>query len=90
MPYVFVRSQELRLATWDEVDFEKALWTIPAEHMKMKRQHAVPLATQVVHLFREIHEVTGGGDLVFPSPQSRIRNITDMCLRVASSRVWVG
>ena len=34
MPYVFVRSQELRNASWKEIDFEKALWIIPAERMK--------------------------------------------------------
>ena len=51
LPYVFVRSSELRCATWDEVDLEAAEWSIPAERMKMKRPHVVPLARQVVALF---------------------------------------
>jgi len=47
MPYLFVRSQELRNAHWPEIDFDKAVWSIPAERMKMKAAHTVPLARQV-------------------------------------------
>lgn len=90
MPYVFVRSQELRMATWSEIDFEKSLWTIPAEHMKMKRPHVVPLASQVVRLFHELRNATGGSDLVFPSPQSNTRNITDVCLLNGLRRLGYG
>lgn len=48
MPYVFVRSRELRGACWQEIDFDSATWTIPAERMKMKKEHVVPLSRQVV------------------------------------------
>lgn len=47
-----VRTQEMRFATWDEVDLEKGIWEIPAERMKMRRPHIVPLSTQVVDLFK--------------------------------------
>ncbi len=45
-PHVFVRPGELRHAEWSEIDFEKALWSIPAEKMKMRRPHRVPLSRQ--------------------------------------------
>ena len=76
LPYVAVRSQELRCAKWQEVDLEKALWTIPAERMKMKSPHVVPLARQVVGLFQELKDWTGGEGLCFPSAQGRGKPIT--------------
>lgn len=48
-----VRTQELRFATWDEVDLEKAVWEIPAERMKMRRPHLVPLSSHVIDLFKQ-------------------------------------
>lgn len=90
LPYVFVRSQELRRARWVDIDFQKHLWVIPPEHMKMKRLHVVPLARQVEYLLKELHTWTGGGEFLFPSPQSRARVITDMCLLNALRRVGYG
>lgn len=57
----FVRSRELRLSTWSEVDLDSATWTIPAQRMKIERNgdHVVPLARQAVELLRELHEATG-------------------------------
>ena len=57
----FVRTIELRAATWDEFDFNQAIWTIPASRMKMKDagDHVVPLSSQVVALLKELKEVTG-------------------------------
>jgi integrase len=57
----FVRTQELRAATWDEFDLEKAAWRIPAERMKRKDQgdHLVPLSKQAVALLKELQEITG-------------------------------
>ncbi len=71
LPYVFLRNVELRCGRWEEVDFEGRVWTIPAERMKMRREHVVPLARQVVALLRELREGQGGGELMFSSPQSR-------------------
>ncbi|MDR3043625.1 MAG: integrase arm-type DNA-binding domain-containing protein [Desulfovibrio sp.] len=85
LPYLPLRSEEIRLARWDEIDLENAVWTIPAkrnEHgggMKMRVAHTVPLSRQVVDLFRElknIREMNGGGELCFPSPRSASRTIT--------------
>ena len=81
MPYLFVRSQELRNARWEEFDLDNALWTIPAERMKMKAAHVVPLAGQVLSILEELRQeqkAWGGCDLLFPSPQSKTRAITDV------------
>ena len=80
IPYVFLRSKELRMARWEDIDLKKAQWIIPAEHMKMKRPHVVPLAKQVVKLLTELKEFTGDRELVFPSSHSKTRCISDMGL----------
>lgn len=53
-----VRTGELRLATWDEIDFTNALWVIPKERMKMRRPHVVPLSHQTQMLLKEIKIIT--------------------------------
>lgn len=53
--------------TWDEIDFENAEWRIPAERMKMKETHIVPLSRQALELFREMHKLSGNFKYVFPS-----------------------
>ena len=90
LPYVFVRSQEIRGARWEEIDFDKAVWVIPAGRMKMKVAHTVPLARQVVRLFMDLREWTGHGELVFPSPFSATRCISDMGLLNALRRLGYG
>jgi integrase len=59
---LFVRPGELRLARWKEIDFEKPVWTVPAEMMKMKRPHRVPLSRQAIVIFREPYGMTGQGE----------------------------
>ena len=87
MPYLFVRSNELRNATWDEFDFENALWHIPAARMKMKSAHIVPLSRQVIALLKELQTWTGHLELLFSSPQSNTRAITDVGLLNALRRM---
>lgn len=48
----FVRQVELRFATWDEIDWEERMWLIPAERMKMRREHMVPLSRQALLCWR--------------------------------------
>ncbi len=90
LPYVFLRSKELRLAKWREIDLRKAEWYIPVEHMKMKRPHTVPLARQVVRMLTELYDWTGHGDLVFPSPYSNSSPISDVGLLNALRRIGYG
>ncbi len=60
-----VRPGELRQAPWTEFDLERATWTIPAERMKARRPHVVPLPRQAVAILRQLQEVTGRYELVF-------------------------
>lgn len=54
----FVRPGELASAAWADISFDAALWRIPAERMKMKRPHMVPLSRQALDAFRALHEIT--------------------------------
>lgn len=63
----FVRTIELRAARWEEFDFERALWTVPAERMKKREPHLVPLSRQTLVLLRELQSVTGGREYLFPN-----------------------
>lgn len=63
----FVRSGELRGARWEEVNFDKAEWRIPAERMKMREQHVVPLSTQALTLLRQIQNHSGNREHLFPN-----------------------
>ncbi len=60
-----VRTQELRFARWQDIDLEKGIWEIPAEVMKMKRPHAVPLSKQVIEQFNSLKPLSGHYELVF-------------------------
>ena len=63
----FPRSNELRGAQWGEIDFQAAIWTIPKERMKMKREHKIPLSAWSLELLHELHAITGQGTQLFPS-----------------------
>ncbi|MHA7844724.1 tyrosine-type recombinase/integrase [Serratia sp. D1N4] len=71
-----VRTQELRFARWQDIDFEKRLWEIPPEVMKMKRPHIVPLSEQVVNLFLSLKPITGAYPLVFIGRNDRTKPIS--------------
>ena len=63
--YTFVRPGEIRRAEWAEFDFERMEWRIPAEKMKMRRLHIVPLARQVIDLLNDLKIMTGHGRYLF-------------------------
>lgn len=63
----FTRSNELRGAQWQEMDFQAAIWHIPAHRMKMNRPHAVPLADWTLELLHELQTITGSSLFLFPS-----------------------
>ncbi len=65
-PHLFVRPGELRQAEWTEIDVEKAVWSIPAERMKMRRPHRVSLSRQVLEMIAELREITGHRKHLFP------------------------
>ncbi len=76
-PLVFVRPGELRRAEWSEINFETAEWRIPAEKMKMRVTHIVPLSLQAISILQEIHPLTGDGKYIFPSVKSSIRPMSE-------------
>lgn len=63
----FVRIGELRGAEWSEIDFDKAEWRIPAERMKMKEPHIVPLSCQAVAILKDLQALSGQWRYVFPN-----------------------
>jgi integrase len=82
-PLLFVRPGELRTMEWKEIDLEAARWEIPAEKMKMRQPHIVPLASQSMDVLRQIHPLTGRGDYVFPSARKGGRPLSDNGVRTA-------
>ena len=76
-PLLFVRPGELRNAQWSEIDFEVAEWTIPAERMKMRQSHIVPLSSQAIAILKEAHALTGRGKFVFPGHRSLDRPMSN-------------
>ena len=82
------RSGEARGACWTEVDTDKALWVVPAERMKAKKEHRVPLSPAAVELLNAI-ERKPGVDLVFPSPRTR-GVLSDMALLELMRRQRLG
>jgi len=89
-PHVFVRPSELRYAEWSEFDFESRVWAIPAERMKMKRPHRVPLSSQVIRTLGYLRRITGGAKLVFPSTRSALRPLSENTLNAALRRLGYG
>ena len=64
-PHVFLRPSEMRLAQWKEFDLEAKVWNLPAERMKMKQPHMVPLSTQSLGILTELKPLTGKCEYVF-------------------------
>ncbi len=76
-PLVFVRSAELTHAQWSEFHFTTQEWHIPAERMKMRQTHIVPLASQTLAILEELHDVTGNSLYLFPSSKSTKKPISE-------------
>lgn len=89
-PLVFVRPGELRQAEWSEIDFDNATWTIPAERMKMRQPHLVPLSEQAIAILKESQALTGGGRFVFPGHRSNTRPMSNIATLAALRRMGYG
>ena len=86
-PHVFVRPGELRHAEWHEFDLEGALWTIPADKTKMRKDHRVPLSRQSIAILEETYALTGPKGYVFPSIRTRKRPMSDNTINAALRRL---
>jgi len=84
---VITRPGELRHARWDEFDRDEAVWTIPAERMKMRQPHAVPLPQRALDILAELHLITGWGELLFPSVRSSKRPMSENTTNAALRRM---
>lgn len=87
MAMTFVRTSELIGARWEEFDLEAARWDIPAERMKMKTPHIVPLSTQAVSLLRSLHTLTGHSALLFPGERDHEKPMSNNTILGALDRM---
>ena len=83
----FVRTTELRGATWNEIDLDKAEWHITAERMKMRRSHIVPLSRQAVAAFKELQRLNGQWKYVFPNQHKPIKHMSENAVLYALYRM---
>lgn len=88
-PYVATRPGELRHMEWPEIDFEAGMWSIPAQKMKMKTAHIVPLSRQAIEILKCIYPLTGSGRYVFPSIRSAAKPLSDNTLNAALRRMGI-
>lgn len=88
--HVFQRPGEVRKAEWDEIDFDKAVWTIPACRMKQRQPHRVPLSRQSLAILREARGLTGDGRFVFPKLGSPLKPMSENAINGALRRLGYG
>jgi integrase len=81
MPYVFVRTNELRTARWADIDFKTCEWRYTVS--KTKTQHIVPLARPVIVLLHSLYDLTGNGELVFPNTYGKNKSISQTTMITA-------
>ena len=81
------RPGEVRGARWDEVDMDAAMWTIPAERMKMRQEHRIPLSSQSLELLQSMRALSGGRDLIFPSPYYPSKPLSENTFNSAMARM---
>jgi integrase len=86
-PLFFVRPGELRKAEWIEFDLDKAEWNIPAERMKMRTPHLVPLCDQALKILSELQPLTGQSRFVFPGARTNGRPMSDNAVLAALRRM---
>lgn len=87
MLLTFVRTGELINAAWDEFDLDEAEWRIPAERMKMRKPHIVPLSRQAVVLLRQLETMNGKYQWVFASPSKPRRHMSNNTILKALERL---
>ena len=87
LPHVFVRPGELRCAEWQEFDFGRKIWIIPAHKAKMRRPHRVPLSRQAIAIIAEIEHDENFSPYLFPSLRSTGRPMSDNTINAALRRM---
>lgn len=82
-----VRPGELRRAEWSEINFDNRTWEIPAEKMKMRRPHIVPLSTQALNILDQLKPISGNGKFVFHGRIKVSQPMSEMALNVLIRRI---
>lgn len=82
-----LRPGELRQAEWSEIDFDKKIWEVPAERMKKRRPHCVPLSKQAVCLLEQIKPITGHYRFIFPGRIQHSKPMSEMAMNVLIRRI---
>lgn len=85
--HTFIRTGELRQGRWEEIDWDNQLWRVPAERMKGKVEHLVPLSNQTIALLRQLETITGNYELMFPSRSSLKKPMSDGTILLALKRM---
>lgn len=82
-PLTFVRPGELRQAEWEEIDHAVAEWRIPAEKMKARRVHIVPLSAQALAILEDLYPLTGNGRFLFPGVRTSAKPMSENTINAA-------
>lgn len=82
-PMLFQRPGELRSMEWEEINWKEERWDIPAEKMKMRHPHIVPLPKQALAIIKDLRNITGEGRYVFPSARGGSRPLSENGVRTA-------
>jgi len=85
--YTFVRPGNLRHAEWSEFDLDERTWKIPAEKMKLRKPHIVPLATQVLRILDDLHPKTAYSPYLFPSIRTKDKPMSEATVNAALRRM---
>jgi integrase len=84
---LFCRPSELRQAKWDELDFDHAVWNIPEERMKKRREHIVPLSKQAIAILQELKSYETNSEFLFPSRSDKSKPKSDTVFIMALRRM---
>ncbi len=88
--HTMVRPSEAAAARWNEIDTENNLWVIPAERMKKKRPHSVPLTAQTLELLEEMKPISGNREYIFPSDRAPKKHANASTANMALKRMGYG
>lgn len=81
------RQGSIISAKWNDIDFDNKVWNIPAEQMKMKKSHTVPLSSEVVGFLEELHNLTGAEVYLFPNSQHQNKHMSNNTVNTALRRM---
>jgi integrase len=94
MSLTFLRTNEFRHATWEEIDFENALWSVPRKKMKQIKSkiqlvepHLVPLSRQAIETLRALKEISGAGSLIFPGERDHEKPMSENTILAGLKRM---